>query len=252
VGAWISRTQRFPVVTTKVFHSVEGDPGDRGLAPERIRTQVAGSLRRLGLAHVDLYMIHEPDPATPLEQTLEAFSELVSHAVVGAVGACNVDRAYVESALEISARRGLVRLEWIQNEYNLLARDDALLSLCAAEGLGFTPFSPLCGGWLAGRYSRGLQPPPGSRMTLRPGPYEHLRTPHTFDALQAFERMATERGLTMATLALGWLLSEPRITAVVIGPRRPEHLRAPIDALGVSLDGPQREEIAAIFGGVAA
>src|SRR5919205_597965 len=108
IGEWVrARGVRDELVLeTKVFHSVEGDPADRGLAPERIRRA------RLGVERVDLYLIHEPDPDTPLADTLEALDELVRAGKVGAIGASNVDGAYLEQALRISAERGLARFEW--------------------------------------------------------------------------------------------------------------------------------------------
>ena len=121
----------------------------------------------------------------------------------------------------------------MQNSYSLLDREAEreVLPLCAERGLGFTPFSPLAGGWLTGKYRRGEALPPGSRMTMRPEPYEHLRTDAVFDQLEALERLAAERDVTIATLAIEFLLADPRITAVIIGPRRPGHLSAIVDAL---------------------
>ena len=190
---------RRPVVATKVFHSVTGDSSDRGLAPDRIERELHGSLERLGLDRVDLYLIHAPDPDTPLEETLEALDGHVRAGRVGAIGASNVDAAYLREALAISDRRGLTRFDWVQNSRSLLDRgSDDVLDLCAREGLGFTPFGPLAGGWLAGRYRRGEPPPEGSRMTLRPEPYEHLRTERVWTAL---ERFAGEAGAQVFTSA---------------------------------------------------
>ena len=103
------------------------------------------------------------------------------------------------------------RPDWAQNAYSLLDREaeEGVLEVCTREGLGFTPFSPLAGGWLTGKYRRGEEPPAGSRMTLRPEPYLHLRTDRVFDALEAFEAQAAERGTTPATLAFAWLLGSP-------------------------------------------
>jgi aryl-alcohol dehydrogenase-like predicted oxidoreductase len=224
VGEWLAARGVRPVLATKVFHSVAGDPADRGLAPERIRRELAGSLERLGVDAVDLYLIHQPDPDTPLADTLEALDGLVREGLVRAIGASNVDGAYLREALEVSAGRGIARFEWVQNSHSLLDRDDArdVLPLCAAEGLGYTPFGPLAGGWLAGRYRRDEPPPHGSRMTLRPGPYEHLRSDRVFDGLDELAARADARGVDLPALALAWLLADPVVTCVVLGPRRPE------------------------------
>ena len=122
-----------------------------------------------------------------------------------------------------------------------------MLELCARDGIGYTPFSPLAGGWLTGKYRRGHEPPAGSRMTMRPGPYEHLQRDEIFDALETFERRADERGTTPAALAIAWLLAQPQVTAVVIGPRRPEHLRPALDAVTLDLSPVERDALAGLF-----
>ena len=122
-----------------------------------------------------------------------------------------------------------------------------MLEICAREGLGYSPFSPLAGGWLTGKYRRGEPPPEGSRMTLRPGPYEHLRTDRTFDALEAFAERARERGSSPAALALAWVLASPHVTAVVIGPRRPEQLQPALEAAELRLSPLEHETISELF-----
>jgi aryl-alcohol dehydrogenase-like predicted oxidoreductase len=250
VGRWLASEGRpMAVVTTKVFWSVTGDPADRGLAPERIRRELAGSLERLGLERIDLYMTHEPDPDTPLADTLACLSELAGEGLVGAYGLSNVDGAYLEEALSLSADRGWTRPEWVQNAYSLLDReaDRDVLPLCAREGLGFCAFSPLGGGWLTGKYHRGEPYPEGSRMTLRPGPYRDLEDDAVFDALEAFASEARGRGVEPAALALAWVLGHPAVTAAVVGPRRPAHLSFVVPALELSLAPADRDELAALF-----
>src|SRR5215210_3771213 len=249
IGEWMTERDRRPLIATKVFHSVTGDPSDTGLAAERIRRELAASLDRLRLERIDLYLIHEPDPATPLELTLRTLDELVRDGKVGAIGASNVDAAYLERALAISDAEGLSRFQWVQNSYSLLEREDAraVLPLCEREGLGFTPFGPLAGGWLTGKYRRGEAPPAGSRMTLRPEPYERFLVGRTFDALEKLEAAARDRGVEMGALALAWLLADERVTSVVIGPRRPEHLDAAAAALELRLTPSEADELTALF-----
>jgi aryl-alcohol dehydrogenase-like predicted oxidoreductase len=141
-----------------------------------------------------------------------------------------------------------VRFEWVQNAYSLLDREAErdILPLCAERGLGFTPFSPLAGGWLTGKYRRGEPPPAGSRMTQRPEPYEHFRVDSVYEGLERLERFAAERGTTSAALALAWLLAESRVTAVVVGPRRPEHLEPALAAL--RLEGVDNNEVGDLVG----
>ena len=241
LGAWMAERGRRPAVTTKVFHSVTGDPTDKGLAPKRIRRELRGSLERLGLERVDVYLIHEPDPETPLEDTLATFDELVREGLVSAVGASNVDVEYLE--------RGLDRFEWVQNSYSLLDRQaEDVLAFCARAGVRFAAYGPLAGGWMTGKYRRGEAPPTGSRMTLRPEPYERFRTDRTFDALDALAAAARERGVDTATLALAWLLADDRVTSVIVGPRRPEHLEPVRAALELPLTPAERDELGALFG----
>ena len=249
IGEWMRERGRQPVVATKVFHSVTGDPADEGLAPERIRRELAGSLERLGLERVELYLTHAQDPDTPLELTLGALDELARRGKVGAIGASNVDADYVERALALSDAEGLVRFQWVQNSYSLLERGDApdVLRLCEREGLGFTPFGPLAGGWLTGKYRRGAPLPAGSRMTTRPEPYERFLGDRTFDVLEAFAGAARERGVEMAALALAWLLADERVTSVILGPRRPEHLDPVRAALELRLTQAEADELASLF-----
>jgi aryl-alcohol dehydrogenase-like predicted oxidoreductase len=249
IGRWLAARGHRPVLATKVFNSVTGDPADRGLSRQRILRQIEGSLERLGVERVELYLIHAPDPGTPLEETLGAFDELVRSGKVGAIGASNVDRAYLEEALAISDREGFVRFEWVQNSYSLLERDaeNGVLAFCAEHGLGFTPFSPLAGGWLTGKYGRGRPYPEGSRMTLRPEPYRDLDNEAVYRGLERLAAAATERGVDTATVAFAWLFSNPDVTAVVVGPRRPEHLEPARRALELELTSAERDEIGAFF-----
>ena len=145
------------------------------------------------------------DDATPLAETIEAFEQLVAEGSIRAYGGSNVDAAWLEEAL----RHGNPR--WVQNSYSLLDRDDDgdVLPIVAREGLGYTPFSPLAGGWLTGKYRRDEEPPAGSRMTLRPEAYRHLLEDRVYDALEAFGSAARERGTTPAALAIAWLLAHP-------------------------------------------
>jgi aryl-alcohol dehydrogenase-like predicted oxidoreductase len=253
IGRWLA--SRGPeardriVLSTKVFHSVEGDPADRGLAPDRIRRQIDGSLARLGVERVDLYLLHAQDPETPIGDTLAALDELVRAGKVGAIGTSNTSAAELEDALRTSDERGLVRFGWAQNSYSLLERADEadVQPVCARHGLGYTPFGPLAGGWLAGRYRRGEPYPAGSRMTLRPEPYEEIARERTFDGLEALEAAARGRGADSPTLALAWVLENPDVTAVIVGPRRPVHLEPGRAALGLRLSQEERDELGALF-----
>jgi len=248
VGRWRAERGEPVLLSSKVYWSVTGDPADRGLSHERILREIEGSLERLGVERLDLYLTHEPDPETPIEETLQALDELVQAGKVVAIGASNLGAAQLEEALETSERLGLARFGWVQNEFSLLAQGaQGVLDVCEREGLGFTPFSPLAGGWLTGKYRRGQGYPAGSRMTLRPGPYAALASDETFDALEAFEAQAAARGVEPAVLATAWVLTDPRVTALVVGPRTPRQLEKALEALELPLAPDERDELAELF-----
>jgi aryl-alcohol dehydrogenase-like predicted oxidoreductase len=248
IGHWREERGSQVLLSSKVFSSVAGDPDDYGLAGERILREIEGTLERLRAARLDMYLTHAPDPETPIEETLRALDDLVRAGKVGVIGGSNLEAAQLEEALETSKRLGLARYEWVQNEYSLLERGaEDVMEICEREGLGFTPFSPLAGGWLTGKYRRGESYPAGSRMTMRPEPYKMLENERTFDALEAFEAAAAERGVAPAALAIAWILGNPRVTAVIAGPRRPEQLQPYLAALELPLSEQERDELASLF-----
>jgi aryl-alcohol dehydrogenase-like predicted oxidoreductase len=212
------------ILSTKTFNPMdEGE--DHGLAPARVKRQLEASLHRLGVDRVQLYLTHDWDPDVPIAETADALDELQREGKIGFYGASNVN---AEQLRDLPAGFG-----WVQNSYSLLDREAEaeVLPLCAERGLGFTPFSPLAGGWLTGKYRRNESPPAGSRMTMRPEPYEHFRDDAVFDLLEELERKAEQQGTTMAALAIAWLLANPQVTAVIVGPRRPAQLEPALAAL---------------------
>ena len=249
IGKWRSERRTPILLSTKVFWSVTGDPDDRGLSRDRILREFEGSLSRLQAERVDMYLTHEQDPETPIEETLRALEELVQAGKVGAIGVSNVGGEQLEEALATSARHGLASFGWVQNEYSLLRREPErdVLPICAREGLGFTPFSPLCGGWLTGKYERSQAFPDDSRMALRGGPYSDLVNERTFRGLDLFRAAAAERGVEPAELAIAWVLSHPQVTAVIVGPRRPEQLGSALAAVDIRLSEQERDELAELF-----
>jgi aryl-alcohol dehydrogenase-like predicted oxidoreductase len=242
IGRWIRATGNRPRLTTKTFNPMEAG-GDRGLRRDRILRQVESSLERLGVDVVDVYLAHEFDPETPVDESVGAFEELVERGAVRAYGISNVDGGQLRLVLA-SGRPRLV-----QNEFSLLARADEreVIPLCARHGIDYQAFSPLAGGWLTGKYRRGEPWPPGSRMTLRPEPYADLVRERTFHALEDLGAAAAERGVEMATLALAWVLSAPGVASVVVGPRRPEHLLPALRATALPLSESEREELGRLF-----
>ena len=242
VGRWIAARGVRPVITTKTYNPVAAG-ADHGLAPERIERQIESSLERLGVDRVELYLAHEFDPETPLAATVATFESLVERGLVRAWGVSNFDAEQLRAALELG------RPALVQNSYSLLERGDEqeVLPLCAEHGIAYEAFSPLAGGWLTGKYRRDAPPPAGSRMTMRPEPYEHLRSDAVFDGLDRLADAARDRGVDTATLALAWLLAQRSVTAAVVGPRRPAHLDAAIAALEVDLSAAEADELASLF-----
>lgn len=242
IGKWIRATGNSPTLTTKTFNPMEAGQ-DHGLGRERVLRQIDSSLERLGVDQVQLYVAHAPDPSTPIEETVATFEELVERGMIVAYGVSNV------GGEELGAAFAAGRPALVQNSYSLLDRGDEqeVLPLCAEHGIAYEAFSPLTGGWLTGKYRRGEEVPAGSRMTLRPEPYEQFRDERIFDALEAFAAAAAERGTDAATLAHAWLLAQPGVTAVIAGPRRPEHLQAAVAATELRLTQAEAAEIAALF-----
>ena len=241
IGDWMRERGHRPTLTTKTFNPMAAG-AESGLSPERVRRQLASSLERLGVERLDCYLAHEFDPETPLADTITAFEELASADAIGSWGVSNFSEAQLRDTLALGPP------VVVQNAYSLLQRDDeaSVLPLCAEHGVGYTAFSPLAGGWLARRYRRGEPPPAGSRMAVRPGPYEEFRTERTFDALDALEAAAHERGVDSATLAVAWLLAQPGVTAVIVGPRRPEQLEPALTALELGLSSAEAHELASL------
>ncbi len=253
IGRWLKQkgahVRDQMVVSSKVFNPVGEGPNDWGLSRRHILRQVEASLGRLGVDHLDLYLIHEPDPTTPLLETLQVLDDLVRQGKVRYLGASNMPAWLTAKALWLSDKLGLHRFEWIQNCYSLLERGDEkeLFPLLHDQGLGYTPFSPLAGGWLTGKYRRDRSFPQGSRMTLRPEPYVGLQRESVWRGLERLEAEARERGVDTATLALAWLMANPRVTAPILGPRRPEHLDPGFAALEMRLSPEERETISSYF-----
>jgi aryl-alcohol dehydrogenase-like predicted oxidoreductase len=250
IGEWIAAAgvRGEIVVETKTFNPVE-EGGDRGLSRARIHRQVETSLARLGLERLPLYVAHEFDRDVPQEETLRAFDELVRAGKVRAVGASNFTAEHLAEAVEISELEGLARYEWVQSSFSLLDRDDAetVFPVCREHGLGYEAYGPLAGGWLSGKYRRGETYPEGSRMTQRPESYTRYARDEVFDALEALEREALGRGVSMPALALAWLLATPEVTAVIVGPTRVAHLDCVREALDLVLTSEEWAHLRGLF-----
>jgi aryl-alcohol dehydrogenase-like predicted oxidoreductase len=208
-----------------------GDMGDgtaaRGSRPY-IRKAIEASLQRLRTDYVDLYQYHTPDRVTPFEETFGALDELVREGKVRYVGHSNLEPAQIEEVDALARARDWARPVSAQNQYSLLRREaeEELLPTCERLGIGVLPYFPLASGLLTGKYRRGQPRPEGTRLADR----DDVFTDEKFDRIEALERYAEERGLTLLQVAIGGLLARPAIASVIAGATKPEQVRANVEA----------------------
>jgi aryl-alcohol dehydrogenase-like predicted oxidoreductase len=231
------------VVATKVFGETGKGPNARGLTRSHILDGVKASLKRLQLDHIDLYQVHGFDPATPMDETLRALDQMVRHGHVRYIGVSNWAAWQIAKALGISERLGLARFESLQAYYTVAGRDleRELVPMLRSENVGLMVWSPLAGGLLSGKYGRDQQPEQGSRRTTFDFPPVHKE--RAFDVVDAMRPMAESRGVSVAQIALGWLLHQPQVTSVIVGAKRPEQLADNIAATAVKLTAAELEAI---------
>ena len=212
------------VLATKFGHAMSDDaPPNRG-SREYIHSAIDASLRRLRTDYVDLYQYHRPDGITPLEETLGALHELVDAGKVRHIGSSNFDGRLVVEAEEIANERHWTRFVSAQNHYSLLDREaeEELLPTCERLEIGVLPYFPLASGLLTGKYRRGRPAPAGTRLVTRPEALSDDR----FDGVEALERYAAERGVTLLDVAIGGLAAMPAVASVIAGATKPEQVRA--------------------------
>jgi len=225
------------VVATKAFGETGPGANMRGATRSHIVSALKESLRRLQLDHVDLYQIHAFDPATPIEETVRALDTMVEHGHVRYVGVSNWAAWQIMKALGISERLGLARFQSVQAYYTIAGRDleRELVPMLQSEGLGLMVWSPLAGGFLSGKYARHQQGEAGSRRTAFDFP--PIDKERAYDIIDVMREIATGRGVSVAQIALAWLLHQPAVTSVIIGAKKPEQLADNIGATRVALDG---------------
>jgi aryl-alcohol dehydrogenase-like predicted oxidoreductase len=215
------------VVATKWGSKLDGAPQVPRGSRFYIRWACEQSLRRLGTDCIDLYQMHEPDPATPIEVTLDALAELVDEGKVKFIGSSNFDVAQIEEADRVARERGVPRFVAAQNRYSLIHREPPeLLPTCERLGIGVLPFFPLESGLLTGKYRRGAKPPEGTRLEAR----DDMLTNEAFEKVERLERFAEERGISLLEVAIGGLAALPAIASVIAGATKPEQVRANVAA----------------------
>jgi 1-deoxyxylulose-5-phosphate synthase len=202
-------------------------PNDAGLSRVHIRRAIEDSLRRLGVDHLDLYQVHSWDPRTPIHETLGVLDDLIREGKIRYIGCSSFAGWQLTKSLWAAERGGLTAFATMQTSYNLVSRRPELdpLPACVDAGVGVLAFQPLAGGLLTGRYQADREPEPGSRMALRPTYRAQYFSPEVFAAVDALRAVAVETDRSIAELALGWLLSNPSVNAVLVGADRPEELR---------------------------
>jgi aryl-alcohol dehydrogenase-like predicted oxidoreductase len=243
VGQALASGRRDSVVlATKAGLPFGRDPNQRGTSRRWITQAVEGSLRRLGTDWIDLYQIHRLDPATDVDETLGALSDLVHAGKIRAFGASNVPASEIVEAQWIAERRGRERFRTEQPPYSLLTRaiEHDVLPACLRYGLGVLVYSPLAGGWLSGRYRKGARisgPTSAARGQLFPGVYDSTNPANAakLDAAEALGALADQAGLTLVQLAIAFVTRHPAVTAAIVGPRTMDHLESYLAADGVEL-----------------
>ena len=221
------------VLATKVLGPMGAGPNARGASRYHIMEQVKASLKRLGTDHIDLYQIHGWDPMTPIEETVRALDDLVRQGHVRYVGVSNWAAWQIAKALGISAAEHLARFESVQSYYTVAGRDleRELVPMMQSEGLALMVWSPLAGGLLSGKYTREGEGE-GRRVNFDFPPVDRDTA---FDIIDAMRPMAEGRGVSVARIALAWLLHQPHVTSVIVGAKRLEQLRDNIAATQVRL-----------------
>jgi aryl-alcohol dehydrogenase-like predicted oxidoreductase len=233
------------VVATKVFGETGPGPNQRGATRSHIVSALKESLRRLQVDHVDLYQIHGFDPATPIEETVRALDTMVQHGHVRYVGVSNWAAWQIMKAIGISERLNLARFESLQAYYTIAGRDleRELVPMLQSEGIGLMVWSPLAGGFLSGKYGRDQKGEAGDRRTTFDFP--PVEKERAFDVIDVMREVATERGVSVAQIALAWLLHQPAVTSVIIGAKKAEQLADNIGATKVELSADELARLGA-------
>ncbi len=236
------------VIATKVFQPMGDDPNLRGLSRKHIRHSIDDSLRRLGTDYVDLYQIHRFDPYTPVEETLEALTDVVRAGKALHIGASSMYAWQFARMLHAAERHGYSRFITMQNHYNLVYREEEreMIPLCLEEGIGLIPWSPLARGYLTRR------PPAeghGDTHRAKTDDFAHKLYFRSGDPEVALKVGGDrrKRGVPMARVALAWILGKPGVTAPIVGASRMEHLEDAVKALEIRLSDEERAELEAPY-----
>ncbi|MCD1633458.1 aldo/keto reductase [Martelella mediterranea] len=234
------------VIATKVFGGMGEGPNSRGSSRYHIMEQVKKSLARLQTDHIDLYQLHGFDNTTPIEETLEALDTLVRHGHVRYIGVSNWAAWQIAKALGISERRGLASFQSLQAYYTIAGRDleREIVPMLKSEGVGLMVWSPLAGGFLSGKYDRNNQTDgEGRRVAFDFPPVDKERGFATIDVMR---EIANAKGVSVAQIALAWLLHQTAVTSVIVGAKRREQLEDNIASTAVEFTAEEMERLNAV------
>ncbi len=253
IGRWLDKRSGARdriVLATKGRFAMGAGPNDIGLSRRHLGAALDASLRRLGVDAVDLYQVHAYDPLTPIQETLRFLDDAVRAGKVLYVGLSNFTGWQLQQAVDIALFRGLSGPVTLQPQYNLLVREIEweIVPAARSAGLGLLPWSPLGGGWLTGKYSRTERPTGATRLGENPErgveAYDRRsRVERTWDVVDAVRSVADERGVSMAQVALSWLVDRPAVTSVILGARTVAQLDDNLGAAGLHLSAAQTERL---------
>jgi aryl-alcohol dehydrogenase-like predicted oxidoreductase len=250
LAPWLARHRHEVAVATKVRFEVS-DPGGSGLAPERIRAACDASLRRLGTDVIDLYQVHAPDAAVPIEETLEALDGLVRAGKVRALGASNFPAWLLAWSVAVQDRQGWAPFVSLQAQYSLVERsiELELVPFCRAAGLGVLAWGPLGAGFLSERFQRGRPAPEGSRIAEAEAGYEEAygrrAVERNFRVLDAASEIAAAHATSVPAIAIAWLQGVEGVTAPILGARTLTQLDELLDATRIELTDDERARLEA-------
>jgi aryl-alcohol dehydrogenase-like predicted oxidoreductase len=246
IGRWLaarpSEVRDQVVIATKGRFPTGKGPNDLGLSRRHLARALDASLRRLGVEAIDLYQVHAWDPLTPLDETWRFLDDAVAAGKIHYVGLSNFTGWQVQRVSDLAEFRGWLRPVTLQPQYNLLVREIEweIVPACLENGLGLLPWSPLGGGWLTGKYQRDERPTGATRLGEDPDrgveAYDRRgRVERTWDVIDAVREVAEGRGVSMAQVALAWLVDRPGVTSVILGARTVEQLEDNLGAAGLHL-----------------
>lgn len=231
------------VIATKVRGKMGEGPNNTGLTRKHIIQQAEESLHRLNIDYIDLYQIHGYDPLTPLEETLQGLDDLVKSGKVRYIGCSNLAAWQLMKALGCSAYKNISKFVSLQAYYTIAGRDleRELIPLLNDQKVGLMVWSPLAGGLLSGKYGRNIQSPEDSRRLTFDFP--PVNKEKTFDIIDVMQPIAQEKGISVAELALSWLLHQPAVTSVIIGAKKTEQLEDNLKAIHVKLTAEELQKL---------